>query len=112
MLELAQQVQHEGVVAPALDAQRSLPYGREAYLGRQVRADAILPADPVQTGGGKQNRIEVLFFELAQPRIDVARGPTRSGGPGGGAAAGWRGAASWCRRARLAAARPASGSRA
>ncbi|MNR46336.1 hypothetical protein D3C85_1652890 [compost metagenome] len=30
MLELAQQVQHERVVAAALDAQRSLPNGREA----------------------------------------------------------------------------------
>ncbi|MNY73839.1 hypothetical protein D3C86_2127170 [compost metagenome] len=67
MLEPAEQVQDRRIAASALDAQRSLTYGREADLWCQIRRYAILPADPVKPGSGKQYRIKALRFKLAQP---------------------------------------------
>ena len=59
-------------VSAYLDAQRTLPGGRQHVGGGKGAADTVCQPEPLEPGSGQHNRVVLPFIELAQARVEVA----------------------------------------
>ena len=60
------------VAGPRLDADRALPHSRKKLIDAEHRGRGLGQAQALQSGERQERRVSHAFFELAQPRLDIA----------------------------------------
>ena len=72
MSERGQRVDQIAPVGTHLNAERTLPGGREHLLRLKGAANAFCQTQAFQPGSGQHNRLVLAFVQLAQAGVDVA----------------------------------------